>query len=173
MFSCRDHFTKKERSPALFLQYIGRGSTQQAHRAQQRQTFTRHLTALVTRSDERANGCQAIMITHTRHEEQSLNITLLEDILDLGSLQNWIDRDQDQASFGRCHLQERPLRQVGSPDSNMVSFVEPQSHQPFSDSVGSLTVALVGPANVECLTELRITRVNQSFPIRKCFSLTV
>src|SRR5438128_999754 len=83
-------------------------------------------------SEHRADGCQAIVLTHTCHEEQ-------------GSTQDGIDRDQDQASFGSSHLQERPFWQVGCPNGNVVSFVEAQSHQPFGDGVGSLTVVLVGP----------------------------
>ena len=67
------------------------------------------------------------MITYTGHEEQGTDIPLLEDVLDLGSTQDGIDRDQNQTSFGRSHLQERPLWQVGSPDSDMISFAQAQS----------------------------------------------
>src|SRR5947209_7905173 len=80
---------------------------------------------------------------------------------------------QDQARFSSRHLQERPLWQISSPDRDVVSFVKAQSHQSTGRRVGPLIVVLVGPADIECLTEFRITRVYKGFPVGKGFSLTV
>src|SRR5256885_7165018 len=94
------------------LHQASRRHPQEAHMAQEREVLARHLTMFAARSGQRADSCQVIIVAHTCHEEQRTHIPLLEDVLDLRRLQQWIDGHQHQPGFGRRHHEQWPVRKV-------------------------------------------------------------
>ena len=114
-----------------------------------------------------------IIVAHPRHQKQRLHVALLEDVFDLCLTQHWIDGHQHQPSFGSAHHKQGPLGQIGRQDSDMIPFVQSQGNQPLCDLIGPLTILLVGPAQIERFSELRITGIDHRFLSGKLICATI
>src|SRR5579875_50173 len=113
------------------------------------------------------------MVAYLCHEEKGHDIALLQDVLDFGSAQSRVYRDEYQASLGCTHLQQYPFGQIDRPDRDMISFLESQGHQATRYSIGLPAIFLVGPTNVERTPKLRITGIDHGFLLRKLIRASI
>ena len=114
-----------------------------------------------------------VIVAHPCHEEQRAHISLLENILNLSRMQQWIDGHQHQPGFGGGHHEERPLGEIGCPDGDVIALGQSEGQQPFGNGIRSVAVVLVGPADVERVAEFRITGIDDGFLGSKLIGSTI
>jgi hypothetical protein len=157
------HLTQQRRTPALLFLQARRRHSHQTEQAQPRQALARDLSGPPPRSNQGTEGRQVVGGAHPRHEEQRLHIALLEEVLDLGPLQQRVDGHQHQPHFGGGHHEDRPFRDIGRPDGDVIALGQPEGQQPFGHCIRAVAVVLVGPADGERIAEFGITGIDNRF----------
>ncbi len=75
-------------------------------------------------------------------------LDLVQRIFQLSQTVGRIDVDQDEPGLGRGELCDHPLEHVGRPDPDAVPGLEPERHQPRSESIHARTQFGIGETNL-------------------------
>src|SRR6266480_1169352 len=100
-----DHLLEEERTPPLLFEHTLWGRSEQADRTQQWKTLTAYVAVVHAWGHQRPQGRQTVVVTDLSHQEECMDIPLLEHILQFLRPISGIDRHQHQARFSNCHLQ--------------------------------------------------------------------